>query len=158
MPMTKEAYLQAVTRVVAQKSTCPRASVGAVFVNSEHEILATGYNGSPSGMPHCEDVGCDMEDGHCERTTHAEQNAIVQAAKRGTPLRDSILYCTHTPCHVCAKLLVTLKVKEIRAAKPYVDNKATTLLATARIPVTYWETLNRLTGNRLTEGHDGTED
>lgn len=152
MPMTKEAYIQAITRVVAQKSTCPRAAVGAVFVNADHEILATGYNGSPRGFEHCDDVGCVMEDGHCVATTHAEQNAIVQAAKRGTVLRGATLYCTHSPCYVCAKLLVTLQVTRIFYEKAYRDDRAKDALAKAGISFMTWEDQNRLTGHRLTEG------
>ena len=151
MPMTKQQYMQALTRVVAQKSTCPRAQVGAVFINEDFEILATGYNGAPRGMPHCEDIGCDMEDGHCIATTHAEQNAIVQAAKRGTALKGSILYCTHSPCHVCAKLLTTLQVRKIVYEKRYEDPKAWKLLIDAGIHWQSWKELNRLTPNGLTE-------
>lgn len=76
---------------VAQRSTCPRAKVGAVIVK-DHRIIATGYNGAPAGKSHCYDEGCIMENGHCQRAVHAETNAIAQAAKYGLAIEGATLY------------------------------------------------------------------
>lgn len=115
-----------ICKVVAEKATCSRKKVGAVFVNQEHEILATGYNGSPPGFPHCIDVGCILVDNRCIATTHAEQNAIVQAAKRGTSLKDSTLYVTMFPCFNCIKLLIGLKVRKIIYLEEYIPYELST--------------------------------
>ncbi|HUF43179.1 MAG TPA: dCMP deaminase family protein, partial [Verrucomicrobiae bacterium] len=99
-------YFMTITLQVAERSTCTRAKVGAVIVRDKN-ILATGYNGAPAGMPHCTDVGCliyesktpngDTEQ-NCFRTIHAEMNAIAQAAKNGSNIKDGAIYITHTPC------------------------------------------------------------
>jgi len=116
-----------ITRQVAERSTCTRAKVGAVIVR-ERSILATGYNGSPAGMPHCTDVGCLVyestnPDGeieqNCFRTIHAEINAIAQAAKNGASIKDASIYITHTPCIHCLKVLVNTGISEIFYEKPY---------------------------------------
>lgn len=137
--MNRHEYLCAITRVVASKSTCPRARVGAVFTSPDGEILATGYNGAPRGMDHCDDVGCLVVDGHCVRSTHAEQNAIVQAAKRGTALRGSTLYVTHTPCAVCVKLLINLGVEKVVSGEPYGLENPLTARWWARLPLVSWD-------------------
>jgi dCMP deaminase len=99
-------YFMTITQQVAERSTCLRAKVGAVIVR-DRSILATGYNGSPAGLPHCLDVGCLIyeskhPDGevelNCYRTIHAEINAITQAARNGAPIRDADIYVTHTQC------------------------------------------------------------
>lgn len=84
-------YFIRIAMEVASRSTCPRASVGAVIVR-DNRILASGYNGAPAGEPHCTEVGCDMVDGHCKRAIHAETNAIAQAAKYGISLEGATLY------------------------------------------------------------------
>ena len=116
-----------ITRQVAERSTCTRAKVGAVIVR-DRSILATGYNGSPAGMPHCTDVGClvyesktptgDVEQ-NCFRTIHAEINAIAQAAKNGASIKDASIYITHTPCIHCLKVLVNTGIRSIFYEKPY---------------------------------------
>jgi len=85
-------YFINIAEKVATRSTCPRASVGAVIVRDNH-ILSTGYNGAPHGEPHCIEVGCLMINDHCDRTIHAETNAVVQAAKYGVNINGSTLYC-----------------------------------------------------------------
>jgi dCMP deaminase len=94
-----------VARLVSQRGTCPRASVGAIAVY-EGRIIASGYVGAPVGQPHCVDVGCEMENNHCVRTVHGEANVIAWAAREGTSLEGATLYTTMAPCYVCAKLLV----------------------------------------------------
>ena len=120
-------YFMTITRQVAERSTCKRAKVGAVIVLDKN-ILATGYNGAPAGMPHCIDVGCliyqsktpngDTEE-NCFRTIHAEMNAIAQAAKNGATIKDASIYITHTPCIHCLKVLVNTGIKNIYYEKPY---------------------------------------
>lgn len=120
-------YFMTITRQVAERSTCTRAKVGAVIVR-DRSILATGYNGSPAGMPHCTEVGCliyesrtptgDLEQ-NCFRTIHAEINAIAQAAKNGASIRDASIYITHTPCIHCLKVLVNTGIRAIFYEKPY---------------------------------------
>jgi dCMP deaminase len=87
-----DSYFMNIAKEVASRSTCPRASVGAVIVK-DNGILSTGYNGAPSGEPHCLEVGCLIINNHCERTIHAETNAVVQAAKYGVNINGSTLYC-----------------------------------------------------------------
>jgi len=120
-------YFLTITRQVAERSTCTRAKVGAVIVRDKN-ILATGYNGSPSGMPHCLDVGClvyktqnpsgETEE-NCWRTIHAEMNAIAQAARNGAGIREASIYITHSPCIHCLKTLVNTGIKQIFYEKPY---------------------------------------
>ena len=120
-------YFLTITRQVAERSTCNRAKVGAVIVRDKN-ILATGYNGAPAGMPHCTDGGCliyesktpngDTEQ-NCFRTIHAEMNAIAQAAKNGSNIKEGSIYITHTPCIHCLKVLVNTGIKNICYEKPY---------------------------------------
>ena len=110
-----------ITRQVADRSTCNRAKVGAVFVRDKN-ILATGYNGAPAGLPHCLDVGCliyesrtpsgEIEE-NCFRCIHAEINAIAQAAKNGASIRDADIYITHTPCIHCLKVLINTGIRRV---------------------------------------------
>jgi len=120
-------YFLHVADTVAQRATCDRGRSGCVIVKNK-QILVTGYVGSPSGLPHCDDVGHQIkktihEDGnitnHCVRTVHAEQNAICQAAKRGIALEGSTLYCRMTPCRVCAMLIINCGIKRVVCEKKY---------------------------------------
>ena len=112
---------------VASRATCDRGKSGCVVVR-EKRIICTGYVGSPSGMPHCDDVGHDLkrlidEDGttrqHCVRTVHAEQNAIAQAARYGLSLEGTTLYCSMEPCRVCAMLIVSAGIMRVVARRRY---------------------------------------
>jgi dCMP deaminase len=105
-------YLMNIAREVSTRSTCTRKQVGAVIVR-DRNILSTGYNGSMPGMPHCDEEACDVENGHCVATVHAEANAIAQAAKHGTAVKDSVLYTTASPCWLCFKLIVNAGIREI---------------------------------------------
>lgn len=98
--------------LTAERATCSRLKVGAVIVQGKHEI-ASGYNGSASGEAHCIDEGCLMKNGHCVRTIHSEQNALLQCAKLGVSAHGATLYVTHFPCLHCAKSIVTVGIKEI---------------------------------------------
>jgi dCMP deaminase len=94
-----------VATTVARRATCPRLHVGAVLVNAHNEVISTGYNGAPRGVRHCVEVGCALADGHCWRAIHAEENAILQAARSGQTTIGATLYCTVMPCIRCARAL-----------------------------------------------------
>ena len=115
-------YFMNIAREVATRSTCNRKHVGAVIVR-EKTILSTGYNGSIKGLPHCDEVGCEMVDGHCVRTTHAEANAIVQAAKNGIQINQSEIYVTASPCYDCFKLIANAGIKIIYYDEFYRDKR-----------------------------------
>lgn len=120
---TRDDYFNQIALVVSTRATCPRRSVGAVLVSPDHYILATGYNGSLPGTPHCLEVGCLMEDNHCQRAIHGEVNAIAQAAKRGISLEGSRLYLYTSnemlpPCRECTKVLLATGV-DLSTAYPY---------------------------------------
>jgi len=121
----------AITRAVATRATCSRRSVGAVIVKDKR-ILATGYNGAPVGMRHCDhSTGGDMRDGHCARSTHAEQNALVQAARYGIPIAGATIYLTDHPCLTCVKLLVNAGITRIVYEDSYPDELAASMLREA---------------------------
>ncbi len=107
-----ETYFMNIAAEVATRSTCDRKHVGAVIVKDK-TILSTGYNGSIKGLPHCDEVGHEMVDDHCIRTTHAEANAIVQAAKNGVEINHAEIYITASPCYNCFKLIANAGVKSI---------------------------------------------
>ena len=104
MRISRREMMLGIARMIGQRGTCLRAKVGCV-IEKDGRILSTGYNGSSPGESHCEDVGCQMEDGHCVRTVHAEANAICFAAKHGISLNGAVLYVTGKAiCHRCEKL------------------------------------------------------
>lgn len=113
-----DTYFIELASVIAKRSTCQRAQVGAVITKA-HTILATGYNGSMRGMPHCPETGCILVNNHCDLTIHAEANAIAQAARNGTHIDNSIVYTTHSPCWQCFKLLVNSGIRKIVYANDY---------------------------------------
>lgn len=124
-------YFMEITHLVAKRSTCLRRQVGAIIVKDKN-ILATGYNGAPSGVSHCLDVGCLREklgipsgERHelC-RGLHAEQNAIIQAAKHGTGIDGSTLYCTTLPCIICSKMIINAGIRRIVFEVGYPDKLA----------------------------------
>lgn len=118
-----ERMLFETAEVWSKGSTCLRAQVGAVLATQDGHVISTGYNGSEPGKPHCTDVGCLMVEGHCVRTIHAEQNALAQAAQRGTSTRGSVLFCTHEPCFSCTMLLRSAGVVEFHWIQDYKDNR-----------------------------------
>ena len=113
-----DVYFMEIALQVATRSTCDRAQVGAVILR-DRNILSTGYNGAPAGLPHCDEAGHDMVDGHCVRAVHAEINAISQAAKHGVPTKDSIIFVTHFPCYHCFKSIINSGSKEIHYHDAY---------------------------------------
>jgi len=116
-------YFMNIARQVATRSTCDRKHVGAVVVRDK-TILSTGYNGSIRGMPHCDDVGHDIEGGHCVATIHAEANAILQAAKNGVMIEGAELYTTASPCWGCFKLIANAGIRKIFYGEFYRDRKS----------------------------------
>ena len=106
-------YFMDIAKQVSTRATCDRKWVGAVIVSPDRAIVATGYNGSIRGAPHCDDVGHMMEDGHCTRTIHAENNAISQAASHGVSLKGCTLYCTALPCWQCFKQICNTGIVQI---------------------------------------------
>lgn len=117
---TWDQYFMRIAREVATRATCDRKHVGAVIVR-ERCILATGYNGSIRGLPHCSEEGHLMEDGHCVRTVHAEANAIVQAARNGVRIDGAELYVTATPCWGCFRLLANAGIRRVVFGEFYRD-------------------------------------
>lgn len=117
-----EHYFMALADQVAQRSTCPKRKVGAILVR-DHTLLSTGYNGSIRGLPHCTEVGCDMEQGHCVATIHAEANALLQAALNGVNIQGAELYTTSRPCWQCFKLLANVHIRTIYYRDDYPDQR-----------------------------------
>jgi dCMP deaminase len=117
-----------ITRLVVSRSTCLRRQVGAVIVKDK-KILATGYNGAPSGLPHCLEVGClrdemgipSGERHELCRGLHAEQNAIIQAAYYGVSINGATLYCTNLPCIICTKMLINAGITRVVYGEGYAD-------------------------------------
>jgi len=114
-------YFLNIVKIVGTRGTCDRGKAGCVIVRDKR-ILSTGYVGSPAGTAHCDDIGHEMhtviqEDGtksrHCIRTTHAEQNAIANAARFGVKLDGATLYCHMTPCYACAKMIINAGIKRV---------------------------------------------
>lgn len=121
-----------VARVVASRSTCDRAHVGCVIVRDKR-ILTSGYNGAPSGLPHCDDVGHQVVNGHCVRTLHAEQNALIQAALHGIGTQGATVYVTHQPCFNCAKMIINAGIVRVLHGGGYSDPASLELLTLAGI-------------------------
>ena len=140
-PDTDEYFLK-IASVVAERSTCLRHHVGAVAVRDKH-ILATGYNGAPSGLKDCLELGClrnelNIPSGERHeicRGIHAEQNVIIQATLHGVSLEGSTIYATHTPCVLCAKMLVNARIKRFVSFSKYNDNAFLDLFREAGIEV-----------------------
>ena len=116
-------YFMNIARQAATRSTCDRKHVGAVIVR-DRTILSTGYNGSIRGLAHCDDVGHQMEGGHCVATVHAEANAILQAAKNGVRIDGAELYTTASPCWSCFKLIANAGIRTIYYGEFYRDTRS----------------------------------
>ncbi len=139
-------YFLKIASVVAERSTCRRHNVGAVAVKDKH-MLTTGYNGAPSGMKDCLELGCLRDELNIPsgerheicRAIHAEQNVIIQAALHGVSLEGSTIYCTHTPCVLCAKMLVNARIKRFVSFGHYNDAAFVDLFRETGIEVTLKE-------------------
>ena len=135
-------YFMGIARLAATRSTCLRRQVGAVIVKDKR-ILTTGYNGAPAGLPHCLDIGClrdelkipSGERHELCRATHAEQNAIVQAAALGVSIKDSVMYSTTQPCILCTKLIINAGIKKIMIENSYPDKMSEEMLKQAGVEI-----------------------
>jgi dCMP deaminase len=135
-----------IARLVSERSTCLRRKVGAIAVKEKH-ILATGYNGAPRNMTDCLELGCRRERHGAPsgqrhelcRGLHAEQNVVIQAAVHGVPIENAVIYCTHRPCVICAKMLINCGVSGVLFAQAYPDPLTESLFAEAGIPLTCLE-------------------
>ena len=121
-------YFLNMVPLVAERATCTRAKVGCILVSEDNRILMTGYNGSPAGLPHCLDVGCSVErtrdeagkvHEHCNRTIHAEMNAILYCARNGIELKGATAYISTVPCFRCAMALVSCDIRTVWALGDY---------------------------------------
>ncbi|MFC2035944.1 cytidine/deoxycytidylate deaminase family protein [Chloroflexota bacterium] len=136
-------YCLKIASVVAERSTCRRHHMGAVAVRGKH-ILTTGYNGAAAGQKDCLELGCLRDELNIPsgerheicRAIHAEQNVIIQAALHGVNLEGSTIYCTHTPCVLCAKMLVNARIKRLVSFREYNDNSFVEMFKEAGIEVT----------------------
>jgi dCMP deaminase len=142
-------YFIEITRLVATRTTCLRRGVGAVLVK-DRNILATGYNGVPSGISHCGEKGC-MRDSlkvpsgerhELCRGLHAEQNAIIQAARHGVNIDGATLYCTTMPCIICTKMIINAGIKRVVYREGYSDELAREMIREAGIEVVHFEQEN----------------
>jgi len=139
---TWDEYFMKITEEVSTRSTCLRRQVGAIIVKDKR-ILATGYNGAPSGLKHCLEVGCIREIQNISsgekhelcRGIHAEQNAIIQAALHGIKIDEASIYTTHQPCILCAKMLINAGIKEIIYRDAYLDSLAEKMIEEAEIKI-----------------------
>lgn len=139
---TWDEYFMEMAMVAAKRSTCLRRKVGAVIVKNK-QILASGYNGTPMGLPHCEDVGCLREqlkvpsgkNHELCRGVHAEQNAICQAAFHGVSVRGATIYVTNQPCVVCTKMLINAGIERVVYANPYPDDLAQKMMGESQMKI-----------------------
>lgn len=113
-------YYMAMAHMVAERSTCDRLRAGSVLVKDKR-VIGTGYNGSPPGMEHCDDVGHLMHENHCIRTLHGEENTLLQAARLGIIAEGSTIYTTFSPCYHCLKKLIATGIRRIVAGQIYRD-------------------------------------
>lgn len=133
-------YFSEITSLVAKRSTCTRRKVGAILVRDKR-VLATGYNGAPSGVSHCIDVGClrdqlGIPSGQRHelcRGLHAEQNALIQAARYGLAMEGSDLYCTNLPCIICTKMIINAGIRRVYYMDGYADEMSLAMLNEAGV-------------------------
>ena len=127
-----DSYFMQIASVVASRATCDRKHVGALLVR-DRMILSTGYNGAIRGMPHCDEVGHMLENGHCVATIHAEANAILQAAKNGVRIDGADIYTTASPCWPCFKLIANAGIRRIVYGEFYRDHRIFQIAQTLEI-------------------------
>ena len=136
-----DSYFMKIAYAISERSTCDRALVGCVLV-TDKRILTSGFNGSPSGLDHCDETGHLMVDGHCVRTIHAETNAIIQAALHGVSTKGATCYVTHFPCLNCTKALINAGISRIVYSVSYrTDENAMGFLKAAGIEIVQKEYL-----------------
>ena len=132
-PLWDEYFLK-LAMLASERSTCPRMHCGCVIVKDKF-VLATGYNGSLPGLPHCEDEGCLIVDNHCVRTNHAEINALTQAVTHGVNIKGSTAYITNMSCTTCAKALIAAGIKRVVVFSDYHDTLATKFYSDSNVEI-----------------------
>jgi dCMP deaminase len=141
-----DSYFRQIAHLVATRATCPRRSVGALIVRDKR-ILATGYNGAPRGLPHCPPGGPEhdwpegcMYAGHCIRSLHAEQNALLQAAMIGVACEGATVYVTCQPCNSCAKMMINAGIRRVVFEGDYPDDFSLELFRLSAMEVfRFWD-------------------
>ena len=137
-----DSYFMEIADIVSKRSTCLRRNVGALIVKNKR-ILATGYNGAPSGLKHCIEVGCLRDQLHVAsgerhelcRGLHAEQNAIIQAAFHGVSIEGAHVYCTHLPCSICIKMLINAGIEKVSYLDGYPDELSLKMIDESSIEI-----------------------
>lgn len=132
--LTREFYYLEVARLTAQRGTCSRAQVGAILVRGKR-IIATGYNGAPPGMPHCEHSSDEHPNSGCKTAVHAEANALAFAARHGVSVEGGEMWCTHAPCLACAQLILSAGLWQVNYNMHYRDTSGVKLLHQAGLEV-----------------------
>jgi len=135
--ISRESMFMLIARIISLRGTCNRGGrTGAVIVK-DNRIVSMGYAGSPPGLPHCLDLGCDIDEitGGCIRTQHAEANAIAWAAREGIAVRNTIMYVTLQPCLSCAKMVVMAGIKSVLYHTEYRDNRGSDYLKAANVSI-----------------------
>ncbi|MDY6862828.1 MAG: cytidine/deoxycytidylate deaminase family protein [Thermodesulfobacteriota bacterium] len=135
-------YFISITKLVAERSTCIRRQVGAILIK-DRRVLATGYNGAPSGLSHCSEVGCLREKENIPsgekhelcRGLHAEQNTIIQAAFHGVSVRNGIIYTTNMPCAICLKMILNAGIKRVYYLDGYPDKLSKSIIKESGLEV-----------------------
>lgn len=127
-------YFLKLAMLASERATCPRMHCGCVLVKDRF-VLATGYNGSLPGQPHCEDVGCLIVDNHCVRTNHAEMNALIQAARHGVNTTGATAYITNMSCTTCAKAMIAAGIKRVVVFSDFHDTLATQFYSDAGVEI-----------------------
>ena len=143
-------YFMEITKLVARRSTCLRRQVGAIIVKDK-KILATGYNGAPTGVDHCIDTGCLREKLNVPsgerhelcRGLHAEQNAIIQAAYHGVSIRGSTLFCTNLPCSICIKMIINAGITTVVYLDGYADSLSLDLISKSGVTLVRFSELGK---------------
>lgn len=142
--ISRDQMLMEIAHVISHRGTCERSQVGVVIAR-DARIIATGYVGSPSGSPHCSEVGCELGNhGGCIRTVHAEANAIAFAARSGIPTESCVLYSTLAPCRECAKLIINSGIRRVVFHHTYRDPGGIELLDSAGIVVESFTSLPKV--------------
>ena len=139
-------YFLKMAQLIAERSTCLRRKIGSVLVHNK-QILSTGYNGAPKDHPHCLDIGCIREELEIKsgtelencRAVHAEMNAIIQCALHGVSSRDATLYVTHSPCTICAKMLINAGINRVVVKRKYPDDDGVQMLKDSGVTVHFLE-------------------
>ena len=147
--MNWDEYFIQMAFLISKRATCIRRAVGAVIVK-DNKILATGYNGAPKGIKHCSETGCYRVNNNIPsgqqldqcNGTHAEQNAIIQAAITGVNIEGAILYCTTFPCNICAKMIINCGIEKIYYVGDYNDQRSKDLFKQINIKIIKWENAN----------------